>query len=238
MKRYLGWALASAALVGSFGVASAADMAVKALPPAPMAVYNWTGFYVGVNGGGGWNTWTGVGGVVAGPGVNSVNGSGGLAGGAVGGNYQFGNVVLGLEGTYDWADISNTQSGALGPGTLNLVIKNDYIATVAGRVGYAFDRVLIYGKGGAAFTRDKLNATLTGPAPGTAAGAFDRTGWLAGAGVEWAFYGNWSVKAEYDYMGFGTITEGNFTTTGGLGVTPATVKLNVQTATVGINYKF
>jgi outer membrane immunogenic protein len=207
-------------------------------PMAPMmAAYNWTGFYIGVNGGGGWNTWTGTA-AAAGPGINSFSGSGGLAGGTIGGNYQIGNVVLGLEGTYDWADINNTQVATLGLGTLTLVTKNDYVATVAGRVGYAFDRVLIYGKGGAAFTRDRLNANLTGPFPGAANGSFDRTGWLAGAGVEWAFLGNWSVKAEYDYMGFGSLNEANFTTTGGLAVAPATVKLNLQTATVGINYKF
>jgi hypothetical protein len=147
-------------------------------PMAPMmAAYNWTGFYIGVNGGGGWNTWTGTA-AAAGPGINSFSGSGGLAGGTIGGNYQIGNVVLGLEGTYDWADINNTQVATLGLGTLTLVTKNDYVATVAGRVGYAFDRVLIYGKGGAAFTRDRLNANLTGPFPGAANGSFDRTGWL------------------------------------------------------------
>jgi outer membrane immunogenic protein len=241
MRTYL---LSASLLVLTGASAFAADLSpapvpVKA-PVAPMvSLYNWTGFYIGVNGGGGWNSWTGSA-AAAGPGINSLNGSGGLAGGTVGGNYQIGNVVLGLEGTYDWADISNTQVGALGfgAGTLTLVTKNDYIATVAGRVGYAFDRVLIYGKGGAAFTRDKLNANLVGPVPGTAVGTFDRTGWLAGAGVEWAFWGNWSVKAEYDYMGFGSLNEGTFVTTGGLAVAPATVKLNIQTATVGINYKF
>jgi outer membrane immunogenic protein len=239
MRIYL---LSASLLLATGASAFAADLGaapVKA-PMAPMmaAAYSWTGFYIGVNGGGGWNTWTGTAGVGAPGAINSFSGSGGLAGGTVGGNYQIGNVVLGLEGTYDWADIRNTQTAALGPGTLTLVTKNDYIATVAGRVGYAFDRVLIYGKGGAAFTRDNLNANLTGPVPGTAVGKFDRTGWLAGVGVEWAFYGNWSVKAEYDYMGFGSQNEGNFTTTGGLTVTPASVKLNVQTATVGINYKF
>jgi outer membrane immunogenic protein len=240
MRKYL---LSASLLLASGATAFAADMGapmpVKA-PMAPMmAAYNWTGFYIGVNGGGGWNTWTGTA-AAAGPGINSFSGSGGLAGATVGGNYQIGNVVLGLEGTYDWADIRNTQSAAFGfgAGTLTLVTKNDYIATVAGRIGYAFDRVLIYGKGGAAFTRDRLDANLAGPVPGTATGSFDRTGWLAGAGVEWAFWGNWSVKAEYDYMGFGSLNEANFTTTGGLAVAPATVKLNVQTATVGINYKF
>ncbi len=161
-----------------------------------------------------------------------------MAGGQVGGNYQIGNVVLGLEGIYDWADIKNTQVGALGAGTLTLVTKNDYIATVAGRLGYAFDRLLIYGKGGAAFTRDRADANLTGPLPGAASGSFNRTGWLAGAGVEWAFWGNWSVKAEYDYMGFGAINEVITNATGSLKASPATVKLNVQTGIVGVNYKF
>ena len=239
MRTYL---LSVSLLLATGASALAADLGpapVKAPIAAPiMTVYNWTGFYVGVNGGGGWSTFTGVGGTI--PGVNSLNASGAVAGGQLGGNYQIGNVVLGLEGTYDWADIRNTQSAVLGlgAGTLTLVTKNDYIATVAGRVGYAFDRVLIYGKGGAAFTRDRLDANLVGPVPGTATGSFDRTGWLAGAGVEWAFWGNWSVKAEYDYMGFAAMNEGNFVTTGGLTVTPATVKLNVQTATFGVNYKF
>ena len=238
MKTYL---LSVSLLLATGASALAADLGpapVKAPMAAPMmaAAYNWSGFYVGVNGGGGWSNFTGVGGTI--PGVNSLNASGAVAGGQAGGNYQIGNVVLGLEGSYDWADIRNTQVGPLGAGTLTLVTKNDYIATVAGRVGYAFDRVLIYGKGGAAFTRDRLDANLAGPVPGTATGSFDRTGWLAGAGVEWAFWGNWSVKAEYDYMGFAAMNEGNFVTTGGLAVTPATVKLNVQTATVGFNYKF
>jgi outer membrane immunogenic protein len=238
MRKYL----LSASLLLAMGASSfAADLGaavpVKA-PSAPvMAAYNWTGFYVGVNGGGGWNTFTGTDPTTPGA-VQSLNGSGAVAGGQVGGNYQIGNLVLGLEGTYDWADIKHTQVGALGAGTLTLVTKNDYLATVAGRVGYAFDRVLVYGKGGAAFTRDRLDANVVGGVPGTATGSFDRTGWVAGAGVEWAFWNNWSLRAEYDYMGFGTINEGNFATTGGLGVTPANVKLQVQTATLGINYKF
>ena len=175
----------------------------------------------------------------AGPGINSFSGSGALAGGTFGGNYQFGNVVLGLEGTYDWADIRNTQSAVLGlgAGTLTLVTKNDYIATVAGRVGYAFDRVLIYGKGGAAFTRDRLDANLVGPVPGTATGSFDRTGWLAGAGVEYAFLQNWSMKLEYDYLGFGRTSE-TPTTTGGLAASSASVKLEMQKLLFGVNYRF
>ena len=72
-----------------------------------------------------------------------------------------------------------------------------------GRFGYAFDRVLIYGKGGAAFTRDKLNAELTGPFAGTATGSFDRTGWVAGAGIEHRWTRNWAVKLEYLHYDLG-----------------------------------
>jgi outer membrane immunogenic protein len=118
-------------------------------------------------------------------------------------------------------------------------LKNDYIATVAGRFGVAFDRVLLYAKGGAAFTRDKyyVNNGLAGALAGSASGSFNRTGWLAGGGVEWMFMPNWSVRAEYNYMGFGAISE-QPVTTGNLVATPANVKLNIQTGTVGVNYHF
>src|ERR1700729_3417133 len=110
MRTYL---LSVSLLLATSASALAADLGpapVKAPMAAPiMAVYNWTGFYVGVNGGGGGRPFWGVGGPVAG--VNSLNASGGVAGGQVGGNSQIGNVVLGLEGSYDWADIRNTQVG-------------------------------------------------------------------------------------------------------------------------------
>jgi outer membrane immunogenic protein len=106
---------------------------------------------------------------------------------------------------------------------------------VAGRLGVAFDRVLLYAKGGAAFTRDKYSGN--DGLGGTVSGTFNRTGWLAGGGVEWMFVPNWSVRAEYNHMGFGTINE-QLTTTGNLAATPANVKLNIQTGTVGLNYHF
>jgi outer membrane immunogenic protein len=222
--------------------AFAADLApapTKA-PPAVVAAYNWSGFYVGVHGGGGWNRFTGTDPTIPGDPGSSVNGSGAVAGGQIGGNYQIGNVVLGVEGTYAWSDIKVNDGGPFGGGAgLTVTLKNDYLATAAARLGYAFDRVLIYGKGGAAFTRDKLSADngLAGALAGSATGSFDRTGWIAGTGIEWAFVQNWSVKAEYNYMRFGQITEAP-TTTGNLAASPAVVKLDVQTAVVGINYRF
>jgi outer membrane immunogenic protein len=224
--------------------AFAADLAVAPARMPTKAVvataYSWTGFYIGVHGGGGWNKFTGADPTIPGDPGSSVNGSGAVAGGQIGGNYQIGNVVLGVEGTYAWSDIKVSDGGPFAGGAgFTATFKNDYIATVAGRVGYAFDRVLIYGKGGAAFTRDRLDANngLAGALAGSATGSFDRTGWLAGVGVEWAFLPNWSVKAEYNYMGFRSVTEVP-TTTGNLAASPAAVKLDLQTAVIGINYKF
>lgn len=220
--------------------AIAADLSpapVKA-PAMVAAAYDWTGFYIGVHGGGGWNKFSGIDPTDPTDPGSSANGSGAIAGGQIGGNYQIGQVVLGLEGTYAWSDIKVSDGGPFGGGAgLAVTLKNDYLATVAGRLGYAFDRVLIYGKGGAAFTRDKLNAELTGPLAGSATGSFDRTGWIAGAGLEWAFLQNWSVKAEYNFMRFGNVTE-QPTTVGNLAASPAVVNLDVQTAVVGINYRF
>jgi outer membrane immunogenic protein len=236
--------LVSVCLLALAAPAVAADLAVA---PAGMptkavmaAAYSWTGFYIGVHGGGGWNKFTGSDPTTPGDPASSVNGSGAVAGGQIGGNYQIGNVVLGLEGTYAWSDIKVSDGGPFAGGTgFTATFKNDYIATVAGRVGYAFDRVLIYGKGGAAFTRDRLDANngLAGALAGSATGSFDRTGWIASVGVEWAFLQNWSVKAEYNYMGFGSVTEQPITA-GNLTASPAVVKLDLQTAVVGINYRF
>jgi hypothetical protein len=90
-----------------------------------------------------------------------------------------------------------------------------------------------------ACTRDVYSANngLAGALAGAANGSFDRSGWLAGAGIEWAFLPNWSVKAKYNYIGFDQVTEYP-TTTGNLAASPAVVKLNLQTAILGINYRF
>ena len=237
--------LLCAAILLALGTpALAADLPPPVAPTAPavvpVPVFNWTGFYIGAHGGGGWNTWTGADPTNLGGRSSSVNGSGGVAGGQVGGNYQINNFVVGLEGSYAWSNIGVTTNSAFAGGAgFTLTLKNDYIATVAGRLGVAFNNVLLYGKGGAAFTRDKYDANngLAGALAGSASGSFDRTGWLAGAGIEWMFVPNWSVKAEYNYMGFGSITE-QPVTTGNLAAAPAAVKLDIQTATVGVNYHF
>lgn len=226
-------------LAAASAPALAADLGAPPRPPlaAPLAPsFSWTGFYIGGNIGGGWSKFSGTDPTFPAGGSTSIQGSGFLAGGQLGFNYQIGNVVLGAEGSYDWSGTKISDGGPFGGGAgLTVTDKNDYVATAAGRLGYAFDRLLVFGKGGVAWTRDKLDAN--DGLGGTASGSFGRTGWLAGLGVEYAILPNWSLKLEYDYLKFGQVNELP-TTTGGLGVTPALVKLDMQLVQLGLNYRF
>jgi len=104
----------------------------------------------------------------------------------------------------------------------------------AGRVGAAFDRLLVYGKGGVAFANEQ--SSVAGPALNPSTVTTFRTGWTAGAGLEYALNENWTVRAEYDFLGFGSQPL-NFTTPGGAAVT-SNASLNVQEVKAGLNFKF
>ena len=142
------------------------------------------------------------GGALVGPPGTNVDISGGLAGGQIGANYQAGSWVFGVEADASWADLTgNTAcaSGIVGVAA-NCRAKVDALGTFAGRLGFALDRVLLYGKGGIAFANDKyeLNSIAAYRANET------RWGWMAGAGIEYSFTDNWSAKIEYNYLDFGT----------------------------------
>lgn len=195
-------------------------------------MFTWSGLYVGVHGGYGWNNYTGDDPVA---GSSTGQAKGWLGGFQVGYNYQLGAFVLGAEGDFSFADVKWTEDDPFGNGNSNASLKSDYFATVAARVGYAFGRFLVYGKGGIAFTRDKYD--ISDGTGGTATGTFNRTGWMLGAGLEYAVWENWSVKAEYNYMHFAGIDEA-LDTGGGLTSTTANVSLNSQLVKVGLNYRF
>jgi len=195
MKRFL---LASAgvlAAAGLIGAASAADLGRRAPPPLvtkapPMAPYfSWTGLYAGLNGGYGWgrSKWSDLG--------SNFNLNGGLFGGQVGYNWQFGQFVYGLEGDVDWSDVRGT-AGVV-------TTRNSMLSTVRGRVGFAADRWMPYLTGGLAI--GNIRATV----PGFAGIDQTNTGWTVGGGVEYALPGlfslpgNWSVKAEYLHVDLG-----------------------------------
>jgi outer membrane immunogenic protein len=215
------------ALIPSLGLAADLPRPAYKAPPflSPAPAFSWTGFYIGPHVGYGWSRF-------GADGAGDVSARGILGGAQAGYNYQIGQFVLGIEGEYSWADVKHEDP--LFGGTLTL--KNDYFATAAARLGYAFDRSLVYAKVGAAWTRDKWDGD--DGAGGTVTATSNRSGWLLGAGLEYAVWDNFSVKIEYDYMKFGSVTP-SFTTTGGLGVTGSgDVKLDTQIVKLGVNYRF
>ncbi|WP_137043612.1 outer membrane protein [Pseudolabrys sp. FHR47] len=190
MKRFV---LAAAAVAMSMGAANAADMARRSAMPtkAPVYVapiYNWSGFYAGINGGGGWGNAS-----VSGP--LSTGGDfdtkGGLVGGTLGFNYQMGQFVYGLEGDIDWTNLKGSATCAVG---VTCEAKNNWLGTARGRIGYAFDRFLPYVTGGLAVGDVKTSATGLGSATST------KAGWTLGGGVEAAIAGPWTAKVEYLYV--------------------------------------
>jgi outer membrane immunogenic protein len=228
--------------------AGAADLAVKAPPPAPPP-FSWTGFYVGANIGGAWsnNRWTDT--VFL---TNFNNGNNGvfIGGGQIGGNYQVGQFVIGGEWDFDWAANNNNSAGVVIPGVGNVVVtsNNRWITTVAARFGWAVDHWLLYGKVGGGWVGNNgftVNNLTTGVS--FTCGSFGISncnnstgGWLVGAGFEYAFTPNWTVKAEYDYLGLGNRTVFIPVGAGGpfAGDTFTTNNRNVQMVKVGVNYLF
>ena len=237
---------------------------VQAAPVSP--IYNWTGFYIGGNVGYGWshrdftNTITATLGDVQRSGSNSGsdNGRGWLGGGQLGFNYQFlGNWVAGVEADIDAAHITSSNSACLtGAATAVCGTRNNDIkdfGTVRGRLGYAFNNVLVYGTGGWAWDHgnDTTQITCVGlGCPGAsvlprspAPVSFDvhPSGWAAGGGVEWAFLPNWTLRAEYLHLQFDGITEDR--SVQGV-VVPVLINTHVSSSVgvdlvrVGVNYLF
>src|SRR4051812_46879679 len=171
MKRSFVAGLGLLALAGL--PASAADLPRGSMPykaPAYVAQYNWTGFYLGINGGGAWgdSDWNGF--------AVSNRPSGGMIGGTAGYNWQGAGSpwVFGLEGDIDWTNINDTATAC---GGLNCQTKNNWLGTVRGRVGYAFDRFMPYFTGGVAFGDVEANIA------GLAGSKDTNAGWTAGVGI-------------------------------------------------------
>jgi outer membrane immunogenic protein len=244
--------LAALTILSASAAANAADlkMPVKAPPAPPMPPpFSWTGFYIGGNLGGAWlninetDTLTGVN-------FNNNNNNGVfIGGGQVGFNYQINNFVWGIEGDFDGASNNNNNNngviivGPLGLGHSFAVSLNDrWVATIAARLGVAYDRALFYVKGGGGwvgfngFTVTDLNTgvQLNGGSGNTSDG-----GGLVGAGIEWAFSDYWSLRFEYDalFLGNRTFTV-PFSSPILAGDTFTTNNRTLQMATVGINWRF
>jgi outer membrane immunogenic protein len=254
--RRLGLVVAVSLGIG-VGVGSTALAADMPLPPAgnvpyiPVAPppFNWTGFYVGGNLGLGWSQ-----GNFSDPFGNTLglpNNARLLGGGQAGFNFEYyGGFVIGAEADFDVFANSNTNTsnpaqlinaaGATGS-TATIALNNNWLTTVTGRLGYAFDRVLLYGKGGGAWVGSNNPTVAINGAAVPISITNNNWGWTAGVGVEWTFWGNFSARVEYDYIG---LNSPSFTIPASVGGLPAGDQFTgvnnrfIQLVNIGVNYRF
>ncbi len=238
----LGGAAASLLTVSAF----AADLGIPpAQPQVVIPPFTWTSCYAGVQAGGGWGKKdltdsVGIFSGETGYSSASVDVNGYMLGGQIGCDYQFAPTwVVGIEGAATGGNISKTTNFAVPGDTASFRSTTDFLASITGRLGYAWDRWMLYGKGGVALVGDRYHAD-------DLAGIYffdateNRIGWTAGAGVEWAFTPEWSVKLEYNYYGFGTksVLFVDTTILGGDApfTAPVNISQNIQVVTLGVNF--
>jgi outer membrane immunogenic protein len=249
MKK-MSFAAAAALVLTIASPACAADLPLKSETPFT-ARFSWTGCYLGGHVGGGFahkditdpvalvqNSF----GAGPTPGVTTVSPapSGVVIGGQIGCDYEFApSWVVGIEGSASGSTMKGSRTVGLplgNPDTAVVQAKTDFMTSVTGRIGYAFDNLLLYGRGGVAMAADRYD--ITGSFLGTPfgfVGLENRIGWTAGGGLEWAFSSHWSANVEYDYYGFGhrTITMVDATNVFAGNVD---VKQTIQVVKVGLNF--
>ena len=240
MKKFL---LVTSSLIalGAAAPATAADLAARPYtkaPPMVAAVYDWTGFYIGANGGWGSsrNSWDSVPPNAAFGPEGAHDATGGTVGGQIGYRWQAGTFVFGLEAQGNWADFQGSNVSLLAAPLANRT-RIDAFGLFTGQIGYAANNVLFYVKGGAAVTDNRYEGVLAGVVIDRA----DQTRWGAsvGAGIEYAFAPNWSFGVEYNHLFMGTENY-NFRSVpvAGINVRNDDVRQDADLITARINYRF
>ncbi|HLJ00080.1 MAG TPA: outer membrane beta-barrel protein [Bradyrhizobium sp.] len=232
--------VAAAIALGAAVPALAADLPARTYTKAPTivpaAVYDWSGFYIGLNGGGGfshnnWDLLTGV----TGP-EGSHDASGGTIGGQIGYRWQMTNWVFGLEAQGNWADFRGDNVSLVIPTNRNQT-RLDAFGLFTGQIGYAWNNALLYVKGGAAVTDDRYRI-FSVPTGALLATANDtRWGSAVGVGFEYGLAPNWSLGFEYDHLFLDGRNE-SFTTPAGLAFGTDRIRQDVDLFTARLNYKF
>jgi outer membrane immunogenic protein len=206
-------------------------------PPAVVAtIYDWSGFYAGLNAGGGStrNCWGLAAPMNGGEGCNSAGGA--AVGGQIGYRVQMANFVVGVEAQGDWANFSGSSRNQLTP-ALTDRSRIDSFGLFTGQVGYAFNNVLGYVKGGAAVVDDKYNTFTTATGAPVDSAKSTRWGATVGAGVEYGLAPNWSLGVEYDHI-FLDNKNLNFATAAGAPTTTRSIGQDADIGVVRLNYKF
>ena len=211
-------------------------MYTKAPVMAPM--YNWTGFYIGLNAGGSWGRQendlvTVPGGLTVFSGSDKLDGF--IGGGQIGYNWHTGPVVFGLEADFQGSAGSGDLNGgpAGGVSITGGTLKTPWFGTIRGRIGYAWDRWMLYATGGGVYGHlDYSGTTVGGTIPGAFSSSTDFWTWTVGGGVEASLWDRWSAKVEYLYIG----TPDSFPVPPG--TTGASGSINTNIVRVGLNYHF
>ena len=241
-------AAALSVLLATSMTANAADVYARPyapppyVPPAYVApVFTWTGFYLGGNIGGAW-AHRDVTDSLFGVNFNNGNNDGVfIGGGQLGFNWQVNYFVLGFEAEFDGLANNNNTGTVLIPtvGAIQVTANNRWITTAAARFGVTNGYWLFYGKAGGGWvgTDDFTVTNVTTGASATVSNNNGNSGWLVGAGIEWAFLPNWSAKLEYDFLG---LNSRSFTVPTGFfaGDTFTQSNRNIQMLKVGVNYLF
>jgi outer membrane immunogenic protein len=240
MKKFL---LGTVALVAFAAPAAAADLAARPYtkaPPMIAAIYDWSGFYIGANGGWGssrkcWDFVSPGGAFIADEGCHDA--TGGTAGGQIGYRWQAGTWVFGLEAQGNWADFRGSNVSLAFPAT-TINSKIDAFGLFTGQVGYAANNVLLYVKGGAAVTADRYNINaVAGNALIASANDDTRWGGVVGVGLEYGFAPNWSAAIEYDRL-FMQDRTSTFNAPGGVFFSNERIRQDVDLVTVRVNYRW
>jgi outer membrane immunogenic protein len=236
MKKVL---LVTASLIalGATAPAFAADLAArpytKAPPMAVAAVYDWSGFYIGANGGWGQSSDRRTDAAFV---YGDYKANGGTIGGQVGYRWQAGTWVFGLEAQGNWADFSGSTANLVVPGA-TVRSKLDAFGLFTGQVGYAFSNALLYVKGGAAITDRNYQFLDTTGALASQTGFDTRLGGVVGVGLEYGFAPNWSIGVEYDHL-FESRHNATFTTPAGISVAGFSTGGDTDLVLGRLNYRF
>jgi opacity protein-like surface antigen len=225
-------ACAILAMMTAGSVAAAADIAVPMRNSAAPGAYDWTGIYLGGHFGAGFSyrNWT------LADGATAEAGDAAMVGGQIGLNYQLGKWVVGAEGGLSWGNLKD--ESVCPDGTNTCWTSETWLATVTGRIGYAFDPALFYLKGGAAFTRTDYFKTAQIVSVFDETGGGRRNGWTVGAGMEYALRRNWTLKLEYEYLEFGSRSFAMTNVATGVFAENVVVRQTAHEVKLGINYLF
>jgi outer membrane immunogenic protein len=239
MKKFL---LGTLGLVVMAAPAVAADLparSYKAAPPPMVAIYDWTGFYIGANGG--WGSSHNCWGFVSPAGTIAADGcsdrSGGLIGGQLGYRWQAGQFVFGLEAQGDWANFNGSRVSTLFP-QYSLGTKVNGLGLFTGQVGYAWNAALLYLKGGAAVTSNSASINTTLGGVGLYSASSTRWGGSLGVGFEYGFTPNWTAGIEYDHLWMGSSNNSFSVAIPAIAAAANRISQDVDMVTVRVNYKF